>query len=655
MDINEQILLWGSAQSKIIDIRRISMKAGERTTSYLVPSGLFLMTIRGSATAGLDGSFHPLKRFTVLHASKGAALDIHAAGEGLDYYSIYYKIDTALSMQQESSLLSGHARSLKHGYSFAPSNPVILHRCLSDMYQDWQKQQPLARLRVKALLLQFVHELLNQMQQQGAHTHKRDLAAQIASIIHAQYAEPITLESLSDSLNYSVPHLSSYFKIRTGLSPIDYLIKVRIDKAAALLLETDATLKEIALGVGYQDPYYLGRLFKKHKGVSPTRYREEHVAKALGEHPARALLEDSPATTMRSSIAAPRPLGYTGTSDNHYQYNEIENGEEDLLMFKHSGPALASVLLLSFMLVLSACGTNNAAGTATTEPSPSASTTPAATEQPQTKIIKTPSGELEVPAHPQRIVAGEYLGSLIALGVTPVATSDHHIKNPYFQEYLKNVENIGDGNGNVEKILAMEPDLIIMDDFYPELNEQMSKIAPTVVVPYASLKTVHEEVAYFGELLGREQEAEAWLADYDSRIAAAKESVLNTIPADSTFSVMELEDKSIMTVGTDFGKGGQPIYNGFGFKPPAEIAAEMADPGWASISAEALPVYAGDFIVLTSNKQTLDDLKADPIWSTLPAVKNNHVFIWSSDRSNYWDPIAILSQTEELAAWLTSL
>jgi iron complex transport system substrate-binding protein len=68
MDINEQILLWGSAQSKIIDIRRISMKAGERTTSYLVPSGLFLMTIRGSATAGLDGSFHPLKRFTVLHA-----------------------------------------------------------------------------------------------------------------------------------------------------------------------------------------------------------------------------------------------------------------------------------------------------------------------------------------------------------------------------------------------------------------------------------------------------------------------------------------------------------------------------------------------------------------------------------------------------------
>ncbi len=646
MDINEQILLWSNAQCKIIDIRRITMKAAEQTSSYLVPSGLFLMSIRGHAMARLNGSPHPLNRFTVLHTHKGDRLDILAGNAGCDYYSIYYKAELPSALHKQALPPDGRARSIDHSYSFVPEHPAALYLCLTDMYQDWKKQQPLARLRAKALLLQFVHELLNQMQQQGARSYKRDLAAQVASIIHAQYAQPLTLESLSESLNYSVPHLSSYFKIRTGLSPIDYLIKVRIDKAAALLLETDATLKEIALGVGYQDPYYLGRLFKKHKGVSPTRYREEHAA--------RAILEDSPDTTMRSSIVAFSPLDYTDTSDNDYQHNESQDGEEDLFMFKHSGPALASVLMLSFMLILSACGTNNAVITATTEPSPSAGTTPVK-EQPQTKMIQTATGEIEVPLHPQRIVAGEYLGSLIALGITPVATSDHHIKNPYFQEYLKGVENIGDGNGNVEKILAMEPDLIIMDDFYPELNEQMSKIAPTIVVPYASLKTVHEEVAYFGGLLGREQEAETWLADYDNRIAIAKETVLKNIPADSTFSVMELEDKNIMTVGTDYGKGGQPVYNGFGFKPPAEIAAEMVDPGWAAISAEALPTYAGDYIILTSNKTTLDELKADPVWSSLPAIKNNHVFIWKSERSNYWDPIAILSQTEELAAWLTSL
>lgn len=188
------------------------------------------------------------------------------------------------------------------------------------------------------------------MSVQGVNTTKRDLAARIADIIHEHYTDNITLESLSESLNYSVTHLSSYFKIRTGLSPIDYLIKVRIEKAVALLLETDATLKEIAVGVGYQDPSYLGRLFKKYKGVSPISYRELHSRKNK--------LEDSPATSIESSIVALESFDYTDYIDNDYQYHFDQEG--DSFMFKHSRPTLASVLLLSFILVLSACGTNGA-------------------------------------------------------------------------------------------------------------------------------------------------------------------------------------------------------------------------------------------------------------------------------------------------------
>ncbi|OMD62478.1 AraC family transcriptional regulator [Paenibacillus odorifer] len=631
MDINDLIAVWNHANCKVVDIRRMTLRPGESIPSYYVPSRLFLMSIHGNATVNLGSQVHRLQRFTVLHVGKGTVLNIDAGSEGLDYYSIYYKVSMHPSLPLEIATLYEGAKSFDHSYSMTPDNSVALYRIVSEMFKEWGKQQPLARLHVRTLLHQFVYELFHQMSVQGVNTTKRDLAARIADIIHEHYTDNITLESLSESLNYSVPHLSSYFKIRTGLSPIDYLIKVRIEKAVALLLETDATLKEIAVGVGYQDPSYLGRLFKKYKGVSPISYRELHSRKNK--------LEDSPATNIESSIVALESFDYTDYIDNDYQYHFDQEG--DSFMFKHSRPTLASVLLLSFILVLSACGTNGA-------------TENAASQQPKTKIVKTVNGEVEIPLHPKRIVAGEYLGSLIALGITPIGTSEHHIKNPYFQEYLKDVENIGDGNGNVEKILSLNPDLIIMDDFYPELNEQMSKIAPTVVIPYASLKTVHEEVGYFGELLSEEDKAKTWLADYDSRMANAKESVLKVVPADSTFSIIEWSENSLMAVGTDFGKGGQPIYNGLGFKPPADIAAEMADPGWASFSAEVLPKYAGDYIILTSDSKKLDELKADPIWGALPAVKNDHLFLWTSDRSGYWDPIAILSQTEELAAWLTS-
>ncbi|WP_391573271.1 AraC family transcriptional regulator, partial [Cohnella sp.] len=473
MNINDLIASWNYASCKVIDIRRITIKAGDSIRSYRVPSSLFLMSIRGNATVHLGQDFYDMQHFTVIHAGKGNVLDIDAGMQDLDYYSIYYK--GGVQPLAPSDIAS---RSFDLSYSITPNNPMPLYRIVSEMEKEWGRSNTLTRLRVGTLFYQFVYELLHQLPKQGLNSKKRDLATQIATIVHENYAEAMTLETLSESLNYSVSHLSSYFRLRTGISPIDYLIKVRIDQAAKLLLETDATLKEIAAGVGYHDPSYFSRLFKKHRGVSPIRYREVNAKEQKQV--------DSPPLNVEFSIVSSELVRYADDIDNYYHHEG--DGEEDLFMFKDSRTTLVSALLLSFILLLSACGTNDALGTTTSQPSPSDA--PVSSEQPQTKLVQTINGEIEIPTQPKRIVAGEYLGSLIALGVTPVGTSDHHIKNPYFNQYLKDVENIGDGNGNVEKILSLKPDLIIMDDFYPELNEQMSKIAPTVVIPYASLKTV---------------------------------------------------------------------------------------------------------------------------------------------------------------------
>lgn len=70
------------------------------------------------------------------------------------------------------------------------------------------------------------------------------------------------MESLSLELNYSPQYLTRKFKEQTGFSPIEYVIKLRIEKAQFLLLTTDATLQEIALNVGYSDLFYFNRIFK---------------------------------------------------------------------------------------------------------------------------------------------------------------------------------------------------------------------------------------------------------------------------------------------------------------------------------------------------------------------------------------------------------
>lgn len=84
---------------------------------------------------------------------------------------------------------------------------------------------------------------------------------------------------------------------------------------------------------------------------------------------------------------------------------------------------------------------------------------------------------------------------------------------------------------------------------------------------------------------------------------------------------MEYTDKETYVYGDNFGRGGQPIYQALGRKPPANIADEIMEKQWAQISEELLTSYAGDYIIMTSNSRTVEDFKADPLWGTLPAVK----------------------------------
>nr|WP_231594290.1 ABC transporter substrate-binding protein [Paenibacillus algorifonticola] len=332
---------------------------------------------------------------------------------------------------------------------------------------------------------------------------------------------------------------------------------------------------------------------------------------------------------------------------------------------KRSMASMLAMLLLC-VSIFTACGSaessetgkTNTESEATAQPSSEASNagageaTPEATADPNAvKTISTVKGDIEIPAQPKRIVAEEYLGSLIALGVVPIGAPGLTLQNYYFKEALTGVEDTGEyGKPSAEKIAALAPDLIITGN--GESYELLSKIAPTLFIPYGDLKNAHEELTYFGDVLGKEQEAKTWLEEFDRRIAEAKAKVDAAIPADATFSIFEHTEKSTYAYGDNFGRGGQPVYQALGRKPPTDVAEVIMEKQWAELSAEIVPQYAGDYIVMTSNDWTLADFQADPIWSNLPAVKNGKLYVWPEERSWYYDPLAVLAQTEELADWL---
>lgn len=83
----------------------------------------------------------------------------------------------------------------------------------------------------------------------------------------------LSLKKVSDNLFVNSSYLSNVFKKNTGVSVIEYITKIRMKKAKKLLETADELhLEEISLKVGYNDPYYFSKCFKKEFGVSPTRY-----------------------------------------------------------------------------------------------------------------------------------------------------------------------------------------------------------------------------------------------------------------------------------------------------------------------------------------------------------------------------------------------
>ncbi len=92
--------------------------------------------------------------------------------------------------------------------------------------------------------------------------------------IQNNYSKDISLDEVSQAVNISPYYFSKIFKEDVGEGFVEYLTKIRMDRAKELLTTTEYSMKEICSMVGYADPNYFSRSFKKNVGVTPTEYKQ---------------------------------------------------------------------------------------------------------------------------------------------------------------------------------------------------------------------------------------------------------------------------------------------------------------------------------------------------------------------------------------------
>ncbi|WP_238881840.1 AraC family transcriptional regulator [Clostridium sp. YIM B02551] len=127
-----------------------------------------------------------------------------------------------------------------------------------------------------ALLRRYAKTIPDQAEYDMQYRRVRQIKP-VITYIEEHYSEKITLDELSAVIHLSTIHFSRVFKTVTGFSPMEFLNRVRIQKAVQLLLKTDKSIVEIAMDTGFNDGNYFSRFFKKCRKETPSEFRNKYI------------------------------------------------------------------------------------------------------------------------------------------------------------------------------------------------------------------------------------------------------------------------------------------------------------------------------------------------------------------------------------------
>ncbi|MCM3495691.1 helix-turn-helix domain-containing protein [Paenibacillus lactis] len=257
---------------------------------------------------------------------------------------------------------------------------------------------------------------------------------------------------------------------------------------------------------------------------------------------------------------------------------------------------------------------------------------------------------------PKRIVALQYVGHLLALGLTPAGTSTNLLRARPYAGRLGDVADVGDAR-SLQRISSLQPDLIVTSG--PN-SEPLSQLAPTILLPWGREDTL-DELLRLGRALNREREAKSWIDGFREKDELAAAQVAKMIGSHVTAAVFEFWADRIWAVNMAYGRGLRNLYRTFSFRPPGPLAEHVLGEGVGlELTPDMLAAYAADYMFVTIWESGGGTGYAERVmnskeWRRLPAVRNGRVFFLDLELFKYNDPLALEQQLTILTELLTNV
>ncbi|MDO3681029.1 ABC transporter substrate-binding protein [Paenibacillus ehimensis] len=224
---------------------------------------------------------------------------------------------------------------------------------------------------------------------------------------------------------------------------------------------------------------------------------------------------------------------------------------------------------------------------------------------------------------------------LAALGEPPAASTEKEYLSTlaYLKGKMDSTEELGEKTSpNIEKILSVQPDIILATEYHEKFRESMEKIAPVITL---NSKSIYDNWQYglhtVAEIIGKEDEAEKVIANMMKEIATGREA-LKSMQGESVALILSWDGKTFNVLGE-----GNPVYTlafdkekGLGLKPDHTFKGDNNK----FTTFEVISTIQADHIFLigdiTKKDKLMNEFNQSNVWNAMNAVKKGNVHLMDS-------------------------
>ncbi len=231
---------------------------------------IFLLLAGGAIEYTVDGVRHPLRKGDVLFIPQGSVRGaINGSGQPFAMYAAHFRY---AGDGEELPLLMRPTPLRAAPFAFD-----YLKQRFSALTQAWLRKSARAETICHAALLEMLAHVQEEVEPRALPPASYKLVMTLQEELLSRYREPIRIAELAAKIERTPNYTSTIFKQATGRTITEYVQQLRISAACDLLAHSKMSVGEISDYLGFCEPSYFNRVFKKVTGALPSTYLKEQI------------------------------------------------------------------------------------------------------------------------------------------------------------------------------------------------------------------------------------------------------------------------------------------------------------------------------------------------------------------------------------------